>query len=157
MRMTPPAFWYDHNHPAAQAKAASLSVLSALYVLGHTLHQNLIRPVRASVPVICIGNLVVGGGGKTPTAIAVMKLVRQQKLFNNPCYLTRGYGGSFKGPVLVDPACHSAAETGDEPLLLAQSAPVIIAADRASGAQEKIEAQSLPYVAAYSVAELGLA
>lgn len=135
MRMTPPAFWYDQDDVAAKAKAASLSAFSALYVIGHMLHQNIARPAISPVPVICIGNLVVGGGGKTPAALAVMALLRRENLFQNPCFLSRGYGGTLQGPVLVDPSLHKAAETGDEPLLLAQSAPAIVSADRVRGAR----------------------
>lgn len=135
MRLTPPPFWYDHEHrPAAQAKAASLSAFSALYVIGHLLHQALGRPAHAGIPVICLGNLVVGGGGKTPAALAVMALIRKKNLFKAPCFLTRGYGGTAEGPLLVDPAQHNAAAVGDEPLLLSTVAPTIVSADRVKGA-----------------------
>ncbi len=134
MRMNTPSFWYNHDDISARAKIASLSAFSAIYVLGHMLHQNLSRPAPSPVPVICIGNLVAGGGGKTPTALAVMALLRERGLFQNPCFLSRGYGGTLRGPVLVDPAQHRATETGDEPLLLARAAPVVIAADRVRGA-----------------------
>lgn len=133
--MMPPSFWYNHENAAARVKAASLSAFSAIYVLGHLLHQNMVRPVRSPIPVICIGNLVVGGGGKTPAALAIMALIRKSGLFQNPCFLSRGYGGNLSGPVLVDATNHRAADTGDEPLLLAASAPAIIAADRVKGAQ----------------------
>ncbi|MBN8999308.1 MAG: tetraacyldisaccharide 4'-kinase [Rhizobiales bacterium] len=85
----------------------------------------------AAVPVICIGNYVVGGAGKTPTALAIARIAH--RLGRRPGFLTRGYGGRAKGPLLVDPARHGAAETGDEALLLAELGPVVVAADRPQG------------------------
>jgi tetraacyldisaccharide 4'-kinase len=89
-------------------------------------------PYRSRLPVICIGNFTLGGGGKTPTAIAVAALLAA--LGARPCFLTRGYGGTSKGPLLLT-AGASAVEVGDEPLLLAEVAPTMIAADRAAGAK----------------------
>lgn len=84
-------------------------------------------------PVVCIGNLTVGGQGKTPTVLAVA--ARVQAAGRQVFCLTRGYGGALPGPVWVDPAQHTAAEVGDEPLLLAALAPTIMAKDRALGAK----------------------
>jgi len=85
------------------------------------------------VPVVCVGNFVVGGAGKTPTCLALVKLARGRGL--KPGYLTRGYGGRAKGPLLVDPATHDASLVGDEPLLLAAAAPTVVSGDRAAGAR----------------------
>lgn len=88
---------------------------------------------RVGVPVICLGNFTVGGAGKTPAALAVghLLLAAHERLY----FLTRGYGGRSAGPVRVDPAVHSAAAVGDEPLLLARLAPTIVARDRVAGAE----------------------
>ncbi|WP_240796843.1 tetraacyldisaccharide 4'-kinase [Terasakiella sp. SH-1] len=85
---------------------------------------------QASAPVICIGNLTMGGAGKTPTAMAIAALLKQQG--KTPFFLSRGYGGSLSGPVIVDD--HGAEQVGDEPLLLKQIAPVCVSHDRVAGA-----------------------
>jgi len=88
---------------------------------------------KVGVPVICLGNLTVGGGGKTPAALAVVRLLLAAH--KRPFFLTRGYGGRLAGPVRVDPAIHRAADVGDEPLVLADLAPTIVARDRLAGAR----------------------
>jgi tetraacyldisaccharide 4'-kinase len=87
----------------------------------------------AGVPVICVGNLTVGGAGKTPTALAIAHLLLQVR--ERPFFLSRGYGGRLSGPVRVDPSFHRANDIGDEPLLLARLAPTIVAHDRVAGAR----------------------
>lgn len=127
--MRPPDFW---TRPRPTLAAHLLRPAAGLY--GRIAAHRLVRPSeRAGVPVICIGNFTLGGTGKTPTAAAVAELLREARRV--PFFLTRGYGGSLAGPVLVDPARHSAAEVGDEPLLLARTAPTIVSRDRPAGAR----------------------
>ena len=95
---------------------------------------------REEVPaaVLCVGNLTVGGEGKTPVAIALAKEAKRRKLAVG--FLTRGYGGSLSKPHLVDPDMDSAGLVGDEALLLARHAPTVVTPDRLAGARRLIEA-----------------
>jgi tetraacyldisaccharide 4'-kinase len=109
-----------------------LSPLAALY--GAAAALRLRRPGRrAGVPVICLGNLTVGGAGKTPAALAVGRLLFAAH--ERPFFVSRGDGGRLAGPVLVNRSIHRAADVGDEPLLLARLAPTIVARNRVAGAQ----------------------
>jgi len=125
--MREPAFWWGEGSFAS----ALLAPLAALY--GAVAQWRLGRGgERAGAPVVCVGNLTVGGAGKTPTALALARMLAAAG--ERPMFLTRGYGGALAGPLLVDPARHRAREVGDEPLLLARTAPTIVARDRVKGA-----------------------
>jgi tetraacyldisaccharide 4'-kinase len=124
--MKAPGFWW--REPGLTA--ALLSPLAAVY--GAVAARRLTRTgERAGIPVICVGNPTVGGAGKTPTAITIARLLREAG--ETPMVLTRGYGGRLAGPVMVEPT-HTAVQVGDEALLLADVAPVIVAEDRVAGA-----------------------
>jgi tetraacyldisaccharide 4'-kinase len=121
-----PEFWW---RPPGWA-AAALSPAARLYgaIAARRMAQ---EGARAAVPVICVGNVTVGGAGKTPTALALAEMLAEAG--RRPFFLTRGYGGRLPGPVRVETRRHSAAEVGDEALLLARSAPTIVARDRPAG------------------------
>ncbi|MEJ0075527.1 MAG: tetraacyldisaccharide 4'-kinase [Alphaproteobacteria bacterium] len=125
--MRAPRFWW--GKPGAAA--VLLSPLAAIYggVTARRLKQS---GARAGIPVICVGNLTVGGAGKTPTAMAIARMLIDAG--ERPYFLTRGYGGRLAGPVVVE-AGHTAVQVGDEPLLLSLVAPAIVAANRTAGAQ----------------------
>lgn len=130
-----PSFWYPKDKIDLPFKVKMLKPLSCLYRIGFTIHQGMRDAKKAEIPVICIGNLSVGGTGKTPTCISFVQHLLETGLFKAPYFLMRGYGGAERGPVIVDLDKHSAWDVGDEPLILAQHAPTIISADRYAGAQ----------------------
>jgi tetraacyldisaccharide 4'-kinase len=127
MRREAPFWWYRRKG----ALASALAPVGRLYGRLVEARAARVAPYRSLLPVICIGNFTAGGGGKTPTAIAVAALLAE--LGARPAFLTRGYGGASKGPVPVAKG-QSAEQVGDEPLLLAEVAPTMVAADRAAGA-----------------------
>jgi tetraacyldisaccharide 4'-kinase len=90
-------------------------------------------PQDVGIPVICIGNLTVGGAGKTPVTAAVRKFYKSKGL--HAASLSRGYGGNMDGAHRVDPGMHAAYEVGDEPLMLAQTGEAWISKDRPLGAK----------------------
>lgn len=128
--MREPAFW-RRNSGGARLVAQTLTPLAAIYAAVADSRMRK-QGARAGVPVLCIGNLTAGGAGKTPTAIALAKLLMARGL--KPHFLTRGYGGTQKGPLAVA-ANHTAHDIGDEALLLARLAPTVVSQDRAAGAQ----------------------
>ncbi len=125
--MRAPDFWWRERGWAS----ALLAPLGAAY--GATTASRMAREgARAPLPVICAGNLVAGGAGKTPLVAALAE--RLKAAGGTPVVLSRGYGGREAGPVLVDANRHDAASVGDEPLLLTRHAPVVVARDRRAGA-----------------------
>lgn len=130
--MRDPAFWWRDGSLAAMLLApfaAGYGAVAARRMAG--------TGARAGVPVICVGNFTLGGAGKTPTVLMLTKML--QDAGEKPCCLSRGYGGSEAGPKRVDGQTDTAAQVGDEPLLLARAAPTIVSRDRVAGAQAAMD------------------
>src|SRR5947199_1561037 len=134
MPMRAPEFWHE---PPGLA-AGLLAPAGAAWDLAARLRRAVARPYRAPVPVLCVGNLVAGGSGKTPIALALAGLFIERGIAVH--VVTRGYGGDLLGPVRVDPATHDAAAVGDEALLIAARTPCWVARDRAAGIVAAAEA-----------------
>ncbi len=131
---TAPAFWAEPPGLLADL----LLPIGAAWDAAGRLRRALSRPYRPSIPVICVGNLVAGGAGKTPVAAALASDLAARGVAVH--LVTRGYGGRLGGPVRVDPARHDAAQIGDEALLLAACASCWVARDRAAGVRAAIAA-----------------
>ena len=126
----PPRFW--SAPPGAAARA--LAPASRLYAAATA--RRVARPgARMPVPVICVGNAVAGGAGKTPAVLALCE--RLEARGRRPHVVSRGHGGRARGPLTV--AGQDASEVGDEPLLIARAHPVHVARDRAAGARLAVE------------------
>ncbi|MEZ5813813.1 MAG: tetraacyldisaccharide 4'-kinase [Alphaproteobacteria bacterium] len=135
MTLKTPHFWYRKPAGSPHLLEYLLTPFSKVYQLLYTLDQSIHKPYKAKIPVICIGNIVAGGTGKTPTAIALLKLVKSKNLAKKPVFLIRGYGGAETGPLIVNPGIHTSWDVGDEALILAKHAPTIVGADRAESAK----------------------
>lgn len=125
-----PAFWWQ---PRPGLRALALWPLGTVY--GAITAQRMLGPAGGSVrvPVVCVGNFVAGGTGKTPFSLALFDhLARRGR---KPVFLLRGFGGRLDGPLQVDPAIHGASDVGDEALLLAEKGPTVISRDRLAGAE----------------------
>ena len=134
VRLEQPDWWASGRDWRAQL----LRPLSALYGGAAALRWRVTRPAHVNVPVLCIGNLTVGGAGKTPAALMLASMAGEMGL--RPAFLTRGYRGRLPGPHQVDLDSDTARDVGDEALLLARAAPTIVCRDRPAGARAAIAA-----------------
>lgn len=135
--MKAPAHWSDD--PARPSWRTRLfGALTPFWQLGAAFRAWHARPHIAAVPVLCIGNLTAGGAGKSPMVRALRARLAERGV--NAHVLSRGYGGKIRGPHLVDPTEDSAADVGDEPMMLAAEGLVWVAHDRAAGADAAAQA-----------------
>ena len=125
--MKTPSFWKQKTF-----FSTLLMPLGWLYGGITALRIRFSKPYHAACPVFCVGNLTAGGTGKTPVSIALAEILKS--MGKHPFFISRGYGGKLTG-VLVEPEKHTPFEVGDEPLLLAQTAPVVINPNRAEAAK----------------------
>ena len=126
-----PKFWYQKNL-SSKILSFLLFPLSLLWIVISLFKKNLIKKYKSKLKVICIGNITVGGTGKTPFAIYTYKLLKKSGY--KPVFLTRGYRGLLKGPIEVKDS-HNFKDVGDEALLLNKIGPTIVSKDRALGAK----------------------
>jgi len=134
MKLSTPRWWYVREDAPAPITRALLKPVSWIWAYVTARRIARATPVDPGAPVICVGNLTLGGAGKTPVVRALLARLPGAHA------LSRGHGGSLEGPVRVDPAVHTAREVGDEPLMLAADAPVWIARDRVAGARAAVQA-----------------
>ena len=136
MKLNTPRWWYirDSNH--ARVTRTVLKPLGWIWAGATASKIAKATPVDPGCAVISVGNLTVGGSGKTPVARETLRLLHAAGVDAHG--LSRGYGGRLEGPVRVDPAVHTAADVGDEPLMLAQASPVWISRDRIAGARAAV-------------------
>jgi tetraacyldisaccharide 4'-kinase len=133
--MRAPDFWHiRHGRDAAPMLRLLLSPLSWLQATLTARRIARAVPVQMGVPVVSIGNLSLGGTGKTPLARLVR--ARLSAITGGPvAVISRGHGGTHKGPLAVNLARHDASLVGDEPLMLATDGPVVIGRDRVEAAR----------------------
>lgn len=128
MAIKTPDWWYKKNAAGAPWWRFVLWPLSLIWQAVNALKAANAKPYRSPLFVISVGNLTLGGSGKSPITGALLDLLTPESVG-----LSRGHGGALKGPINVDPQKHTAAEVGDESLMLAQDHPFVIARDRAAG------------------------
>ncbi|AQR61823.1 tetraacyldisaccharide 4'-kinase [Brevundimonas sp. LM2] len=136
MKLSTPRWWYERHGRHGRVVRTLLKPLAWIWSAATARRIARATPVDVGVPVLSIGNLTVGGSGKTPVAREVLRLLRAQGIAAHG--LSRGYGGRSDGPLRVDPTLHTADEVGDEPLMLAGDAAVWIARDRVAGARAAV-------------------
>lgn len=129
MPLRTPLWWYRRNAEGAPWWRPALKPLAAIWQAVNNGKRRKATPYRSSLFVISVGNVTLGGSGKTPIAAELLRLLAGYRVAG----LSRGYGGSQEHPTLVDPERHSAKEVGDEPLMLARHGPMMVALDRAEG------------------------
>jgi len=132
--MREPRFWARDVDPRSREAAPLvrflLTPLAWVYAMATERRIARTEPLKVRPKVICVGNLTAGGVGKSPIVAALRTHFEATTDFR-VATLSRGYKGKLKGPLRVDPNLHSAADVGDEPLMLAASGETWIGADRA--------------------------
>lgn len=132
MSWSTPRWWYVRKGGPGQVRRTLLKPISWVWAWATARRVAKGPGIDPGVPVISVGNLTVGGSGKTPVVREALRILREAGVDAHG--LSRGYGGRLAGPVRVDPAMHAAADVGDEPMMLARDGPFWIARDRAAGA-----------------------
>ena len=131
--MRQPHFWYQNNPVLAYL----LLPLTGIWLLGSLIRGLIYTRESVDIPIISVGNVNIGGTGKTPLTISLAQMLQEKG--HVPHVITRGYGGNLKGPVLVSEKQHSVRQVGDEALLLASFGKTWVAKDRYQGAVKAVE------------------
>lgn len=126
-----PEFWYKKDL-ISRFKTLLLLPFSIIWILLSLIKKNFAKRYKSHLKVICIGNLSIGGTGKTPFSIQTYKIL--EILGYKPVFLTRGYRGLTKGPILVNKS-HNHKDVGDEALLLSKVGTTIVSSNRCIGAK----------------------
>ena len=126
--MKTPVFWNEHG-----IAARLLNPASVLFGAVGRWRWRRVTPVSANIPILCVGNLVAGGAGKTPVALSLASRLRASGYATH--FLSRGYGGAVRGPHRVDNDCDGPENVGDEALLLAAVSPTWVSRNRVDGAR----------------------
>jgi len=136
-------YWYESSLSATLVTGVLLP-LSWLYCLITAIRRKLYqlkikKSLACDVPVVVVGNIVVGGSGKTPLLIELCEYVRACGF--NPGVVSRGYGGSIHDGVQQVTKEHNAKQVGDEPLMIFEQVhvPVVVGADRVSAINSLLE------------------
>jgi tetraacyldisaccharide 4'-kinase len=127
-----PSFWWAGDQPRTLDLAAMVALAPLGWLYGRITAARMAKKgTKADIPVICVGNFVAGGSGKTPVCIYLAHYFQQKGY--KPFFLSRGYKGTLSGPVMVDSLEHTVLHVGDEALVLAGHAPTIVSANRVEG------------------------
>jgi tetraacyldisaccharide 4'-kinase len=114
--------------------------LSFLYKIGFWFKKNLIKTQKVDLPIICIGNIIAGGAGKTPVALALGEFFKENNF--EFCYLTRGYKSKNNKVLMIEnPRQFDVEEVGDEAKILAEIAPTCVAKNRYLGYKKIVESK----------------
>jgi len=140
MKLSTPRWWYvrERDRSSMPMSRALLTPISWIWAAVTARRIARTEACAPGAPVICVGNITMGGTGKTPVAREILARLRRSGVEAHG--LSRGYGGRLAGPVRVEPSLHTAADVGDEPLMMAQDAPIWVARDRALGACAAVQA-----------------
>ena len=125
-----PKFWSKKNH----FLSFCFLPLSLIYQASHVLIRKFTTELSIKVPTICVGNLTMGGNGKTPVVNEIRRLLTDKSKFKKIFILSRGYNASMQGPHLVLDNDH-AHKVGDEALLHRENGPVCVSKNKKEGAK----------------------
>ncbi len=121
--MKTPIFWKNNN-----TISNILAPLSCIYYFARYIHIKISKEYKSDLNIICVGNITAGGNGKTPVALKIADILKENNI--SFAFLSKGYKGKIKKFTQVDKSKHKAQDVGDEPLLLAQKATTFICKSR---------------------------